>query len=408
MFDRLGRLTGPLDASPHAFRALAGFYRRLLCDDLLPWWRRHAMDRAYGGLCSCIRDDGRIVATEKYVWSQVRALWTFSAACRRIADRAEWRDEADALFRFVTRHAQRPDGRWNFLLGRDGRVKEGPASIQTDAYAICALVEYARLSGCDEALEAARRTYRAAIECLRRPGSYRTRPYPIPPGAKAHRVSMQFSLAFTELGKQTGEADVLDEGRRLTDDVLDHFRRPERRAHVEYLALDNTMLPPPVGTYMSPGHGIETAWFQVENLRGSDEPARVAKALEIMRWAFERGWDPEYGGLFLGLDLEGGTPYLPNAETKIWWPHCEGLCGFLMAFEATRDPEWLEVYRQVHDWSFAHFPDRRHGEWTQRLDRAGRPIETVVALPVKDPFHLPRAAIYAVEVCERLAADGAR
>jgi N-acylglucosamine 2-epimerase len=41
------------------------------------------------------------------------------------------------------------------------------------------------------------------------------------------------------------------------------------------------------------------------------------------------------------------------------------------------------------------------GEWRQRLDRRGDPISTVVALPVKDPFHLPRAAILAVQLLDR-------
>ena len=37
----------------------------------------------------------------------------------------------------------------------------------------------------------------------------------------------------------------------------------------------------------------------------------------------------------------------------------------------------------------------------QRLDREGRKIHEVIALPVKDPFHLPRALILAVESLER-------
>jgi N-acylglucosamine 2-epimerase len=213
---------------------------------------------------------------------------------------------------------------------------------------------------------------------------------------------MQFSLAFHEIGKSLRDEALLREGLALTDDVLDHFRRPERQALVEYLALDNRPLPPPVGTLVSPGHGIETAWFQLENLRGRADPDRAAKALDVMRWSFEKGWDPEYGGLFLYRDLEGGEPWLPNGDKKIWWPHCEALCGALMAHEACGEPWALDWYWKVHDWSFAHFADREHGEWTQRLDRTGRRVSDVVALPVKDPFHLPRAAIYCVETLARL------
>ena len=32
-------------------------------------------------------------------------------------------------------------------------------------------------------------------------------------------------------------------------------------------------------------------------------------------------------------------------------------------------------------------------------------MDEVVALPVKDPFHLPRAVIYMIKVLERLASE---
>jgi N-acylglucosamine 2-epimerase len=391
-------------ARPAECAALRAFYTRTLADNLLPWWLRQALDREAGGILTCIHDDGRIASHDKYVWSQVRAVWTFAAACNRVEDRPEWRQAARSLFEFALVHGQRPDGRWNFLLDRAGALKEGPESLQTDAFAICACVEYARLTGDERALRAARLTARAARNALARPGSYATKPYPIPPGTKAQRVSMQFSLAFFELAKLLRDPDLLAEGLRLTDDVLDHFRRPELRAAVEYLALDNSPLPPPIGAYSSPGHGIETAWFQIENLRGRPEPERLRKAAEIMRWAFERGWDPLHGGLLYSVALDGGASYLPHADAKIWWPHCEALCGALLAWEALGETWTLDAFLKTHNWSFAHFPDRRHGEWTQRLDRTGaQRLDSVVALPVKDPFHLPRALIYAIEALDRLA-----
>ena len=60
----------------------------------------------------------------------------------------------------------------------------------------------------------------------------------------------------------------------------------------------------------------------------------------------------------------------------------------------------LESYRRVHEWSFAHFP-MPEGEWRQRLDRQGNPVTEVVALPVKDPFHLPRAVILILQLLRR-------
>jgi N-acylglucosamine 2-epimerase len=403
--DDLRHIDGGFGATREQAAELARFYRKQLCENILPWWLRYAMDADHGGICTCIRDDGTMVSRDKYVWSQVRALWTFSAAYNRIEPRPEWRAAAGDLFAFVSCYGRNEEGDWNFLLDRLGGTIEGPESIQTDAFAICGMVEYARMTGSDGAAMTALATYRRCLHKLRSQGGYRTKPYPLPAGTKAHRVSMQFSLAFSELGKLLNDSEMLAEAMTLTDDVLDHFRRPARQAIVEYLSVDNSELPSPVGTYMSPGHGIETAWFQIANLRDQRDASRIRKALEIMRWSCEKGWDVEYGGLLLGLDINGGVPYLPNSETKIWWPFTESICGLLMAYEVCRERWCLDWFIRIHNWAFAHFPDHQHGEWRQRLDRSGRPIGKVVALPVKDPFHLPRGLIYAVEALGRLASQ---
>lgn len=89
-------------------------------------------------------------------------------------------------------------------------------------------------------------------------------------------------------------------------------------------------------------------------------------------------------------------------DAKVWSPHTEALYACLLAYDHTRDIEFLSWRNRVHEYSYNLFPDLEHGEWRQRFDRQGRPITDVVALPVKAPFHLPRALIYCVDVLERL------
>jgi N-acylglucosamine 2-epimerase len=91
------------------------------------------------------------------------------------------------------------------------------------------------------------------------------------------------------------------------------------------------------------------------------------------------------------------------ADAKLWWPHTEALYATLLAHEHTGEAWAMDWHEKVRRYSFSHYPVAGHGEWTQRLDRRGRPMSEVVALPVKDPFHLPRALIYCIDVLERLA-----
>ena len=79
--------------------------------------------------------------------------------------------------------------------------------------------------------------------------------------------------------------------------------------------------------------------------------------------------------------------------------------ALIRAYELTREPWCLEWYHSVHQYAFAHFPHPIAGEWIQRLDRTGTPATEFVALPVKDPFHLPRTLLLALESLERVMAE---
>ena len=57
----------------------------------------------------------------------------------------------------------------------------------------------------------------------------------------------------------------------------------------------------------------------------------------------------------------------------------------------------------MKEYTFSTFPNRENdrGEWIQIRDRAGRPEDRVVALPVKDPFHILLNLILILELCEK-------
>lgn len=39
---------------------------------------------------------------------------------------------------------------------------------------------------------------------------------------------------------------------------------------------------------------------------------------------------------------------------KLWWPHCEALIAFLMAYSQTKKPELLDRFSQVYEYTFSH------------------------------------------------------
>jgi N-acylglucosamine 2-epimerase len=152
-----------------------------------------------------------------------------------------------------------------------------------------------------------------------------------------------------------------------------------------------------------PGHAIESMWFVLHVARHRGDRDLIQRAAEVIRWHLEFAWDDEYGGLLLSRDIEGGEPFLPHSQKKVWWPHVEALYATLLAYELTGQDWCLAWYKKVADWAWSHFPMPNCGEWYQRLTREGKPSSEVIALPVKDPFHLPRGAILIVQLMDEKA-----
>jgi N-acylglucosamine 2-epimerase len=384
---------------------LLRIYRTTLLDDVLPFWDRHAFD-ANGAINTCIADDGALHSRDHWNWSQWRAVWVWSKLYNAIEPRPQWLDRALGIYKFVTAHGPLENDHWPLLLDGDGNVLRGYESLYVDGFAIYGLAELLRATGSAEVRAHAMRTYRAARAALESPQPPPAYPYPIPAGQIAHGMSMIFSLAFQELAEATGEPDVqraaLDHHRR----VMDVFLRRDRNAVLEFVADDGREVPPPGGTTIVPGHAIESMWFQMHIARAAGDTATCRKAAETIHTHLELGWDSEFGGLVLAVDADGREEVgWAHAEKKFWWPHTEALYATLLAYEATHEPWCLEWHQRIREYSYAHFPVAGHGEWRQKLDRQGNPIAATLFLPVKDPFHLPRALIYCIEVLERLTRD---
>ena len=120
---------------------------------------------------------------------------------------------------------------------------------------------------------------------------------------------------------------------------------------------------------------------------------RIEKCCKLIKRHFELAWDTERGGMFLALDIDGKEPCFWGKPTyKPWWVQLETLVATAYAYKHTRDEWYLDVHKMVSEYAFAHYPSGS-GDWHNWLDANGN-IGESAALPVKDPFHLPRALIY--------------
>src|SRR6185503_1994226 len=185
-------------------------YRNTLVNDIVPFWMRHGIDKQHGGIGNLLDDQGNVTGTDKYLWSQGRALWTFSALCNRIERRPEWLAFADHIFEYLRTHGRDEQGKWMFRLDKDGNILDRDTSIYVDGFVLAGMTEYFAATRNETALKLALETYHNISSRLQRPGSYDVAPYHIPPGMKTHGVAMCFALFFFELGQVLSRKDIAE------------------------------------------------------------------------------------------------------------------------------------------------------------------------------------------------------
>ena len=60
------------------FRQLAKQYKDELLKNILPFWMRYSQDLEYGGYYTCLKRNGDVFDTDKFIWLQGRQVWMFS------------------------------------------------------------------------------------------------------------------------------------------------------------------------------------------------------------------------------------------------------------------------------------------------------------------------------------------
>lgn len=371
----------------------------------MPFWMRHGVDRDHGALLNCLDDSGQVLSRDRYLWSQGRGLWTFSALYNRIEPRREWLEVAHGIARYLQNNGRDSDGRWLYRLSEDGEVLDRDISIYVDGFVINGMSEYFLATGDEAAAQLAMATYTTTDRRIRTPGSYGIAPYVLPEGVKTIGIPMIFSFFFYELGRALERPDVRERAVSLAYEVFD-FEMPEKDAVMEFATIGGSMVDSPEGRVSVPGHVIEAMWFLISIFEETGDREAIQRCCRIIKRHIELGWDAEYGGIRLAVDVEGSEPVAANkADYKAWWVHVEALIATAYAHLHTAEPWCLAWHRKIRDYAFDHYPVPT-GEWTQWLDRRGSKGESA-ALPVKDPFHLPRALIYLIDLFERMDARGA-
>jgi|LSQX01.1.fsa_nt_gb N-acylglucosamine 2-epimerase len=392
------------------------FYKSCLLEDCIPFWLNHSLDHEYGGYFTCLDREGKVFSTDKSVWFQGRGLWIYSRLCNALGKRDEWLEAARLGYEFLVNYCFDTDGRMFFQVTRDGKPLRKRRYLFSETFAIIALAEYYKATGNMAALDKAKSIYKMILSIYDNPAND---PYKITPkvysetrAMKAMAVPMillNTNYILREIDnvncKCSGNAcdcsvNYADIAKMLTKEIIEDFLKPEEKALFETVGINGERLDTPAGRCINPGHSIEASWFLMKEAEYQKDTGLMQKALNILDWSLDLGWDKEYGGISYYADIEGKPIEQLEWDMKLWWPHTEALYALLLAYKNTDKQKYLDWYDKVHNYTFDRFPDKEYGEWYGYLHRDGTVSHTLKGSMWKGPFHIPRALLFCMQLLE--------
>ena len=271
------------------------------------------------------------------------------------------------------------------------RVRRYPFA---EVFGVMAFAEYGRASGDRRCIQRARELMELVEQLISAPGALPPKFFPETWQARSHSLSMIRINTYQVLRKADPENSYEAAIDSAIDEVFRYFVKPAKKALLETVGTDGQILNCPAGRCINPGHAIETSWFILEEAKRRRDEDLMRRALQILDWSLERGWDDRYGGLFSFVDLEGRQPEQVEWDMKYWWPHTEAIYATLLAHTMTAEQRYSDWFEKILAWSLRFFPDREFGEWFGYLHRDGSVALDLKGNNWKGPFHLPRQQLY--------------
>ena len=406
----------------HAVLETRGEVRRILMENILPFWFPACIDESGGGYqLVSLGTSGSPGSTgggeSKLTIPVARICWFFSRMARE-KHLAEGLSAADHGFRFLRDHLWDGDeGGFFWEVSPDGSTPLNTRKrLYAQAFGLYAVAEYARASGNGEArafaeevavfLEGRFRDSRWGgywEELVREEdGSDRAssgaREKPDPRARmktfNAHLHMLEALSAFSKLS----DADMWHT--RIWETLLiltNTVYRGGYRTSTDWHREDWTPLLEKNFVDVSYGHDLEAVWMvQAASMDLGIPPSLFSTwGRALFDHALQWGWDRKRGGVYFRGPL-GGPAY--NRE-KVFWVQAEVLVSTLMAFRATGDPRYGELYLSTLDWVTHRQVDWSGGEWHAEIREDGR-IEGAKAGLWKSPYHTGRSMMMCLRLLE--------
>ena len=362
-------------------------FKKQLTENILPFWLKNSIDYENGGIYTCVDRNGNIYGTDKSVWFQGRALWTFSKAYNIIEKNPEYIKAAETIYSFLDKCTD-TDGRMYFTVTADGREIQKRRYYFSETFAAIGCAELYKATGRKDVWEKAEQYFNVAYECFK--GVRKTQPKFNPDNQDYKALSpVMIMLSTAQVMRSVDKEKYAPIATECLSEILNGGYITEK-ALMENVTKSGKFSDTPTGRIVNPGHSLEAAWFIMsEGLASGNDEAKQT-AMDIIDKTFPIGWDKKHGGIIAFTDVNGKPPVQLEWDMKLWWPQCEAMIATRLAYIVSKDEKYLGMYEQLKEYSEKYFVDKECGEWYGYLHYDNTPSTDLKGNIFKGPFHIPR------------------
>jgi mannobiose 2-epimerase len=375
-----------------------------LYGNILPFWRKYAVDEADGGFIAWMSHDLHIDRNApKGLILNTRMLWSF-AAVAAVTGAQEDIEIAGRAYRYLDeffRDDQHGGVFW--YVDRYGKVIDARKKIYGHAFYIYALAQYYLLTRQQSALDKAV----ALFDLLEK---------------YSHDDEYQgYFETFAPDWQMTGDMRLSDKDMNEKKSMNNHLHLleaystlyriwPDERLYRRLFELIEVLTQKIVdrthrhfyhffderwtvrSRRYNYGHDIEASWLLCEaagvlgdkTLRDSIQRL----AVNIVQTVCAEGFDTD-GGLF----YEGQDGSVVD-DNKDWWPQAEAMVGLINACQISGDGYFLKTAFRCWQFIESYMIDKENGEWFWRVARDGKPdLNEPKISEWKGPYHNMRACL---------------
>eukprot|EP00658_Telonema_sp_P-2_P017866 TRINITY_DN16976_c0_g1_i1.p1 TRINITY_DN16976_c0_g1~~TRINITY_DN16976_c0_g1_i1.p1 ORF type:complete len:233 (+),score=84.43 TRINITY_DN16976_c0_g1_i1:346-1044(+) len=187
-----------------------------------------------------------------------------------------------------------------FAVTREGKPLRKRRYLFSECFAAIAFAEYGKATEDAECKQRAVEIFELVLKDHNTEGLIEPKVLPAS-GRKMKGLAMPMILINT--AQVLRECECADYTETVIDPMINEvfvdFMKPEMKVVLESVPVDAGFLDEPPGREVNPGHSIEVAWFILAEAKHRGDSEMERRALEILDWNLQIGWDTQYGGCLL-------------------------------------------------------------------------------------------------------------